>query len=73
MNIGSAIGYVTGVTSESQCVSSVFNANGGGATVVAVTSIPAGATTVAFASLATCDPFGAPPAAGATTLTPCKQ
>jgi hypothetical protein len=76
VKLGSAVGFVTGVTSSSQCVSTgtgSFNVNGGGAVVTAATSIPAGSTTVAVGSLLTCDPFGAPPTAGATSLTPCKN
>ena len=76
VKLGSALGFVTGVTSSSQCVGTgtgSFNVNGGGAVVTAVTSIPAGSTTVAVGSLLACDPFGSPPTAGATTLTPCKN
>jgi hypothetical protein len=74
VKVGSAIGYMTGVASASSCVSSVLNVDGGGATVaVAPATLLAGKTNVAFASALTCDPFGAPPAAGAVTLTACKQ
>jgi hypothetical protein len=74
VKIGSAIGYVSGAPSATSCRSSVLNVDGGGATVaVAPATLLAGKTTVAYGALLACDPFGAPPAAGATTLTACKQ
>ena len=73
IKVGSAIGYMTGVPNAGTCRSSVVNVDGGGATVaVAPATLLTNKTSVSFASALTCDPFGAPPAAGATTLTPCK-
>ena len=76
VSYGSAIGYMTNVPSAASCTNTVLNIDGGGS-LVTVTVAPAtlltGKTSVSFASAAMCDPFGAPPAAGATTLTPCKQ
>jgi hypothetical protein len=72
--IGSAVGYVTGVPTSGYCTSSLLNANGGGATVT-IASLPliAGRTQLNWTSLNTCDLLGAPPSAGATTLTPCAM
>jgi hypothetical protein len=74
VQFGSAIGYVTGVPTGSYCASSMVNVDGGGATVsVATGSVLPGSIQVPWASLLACSPLGAPPAAGATTLTPCAQ
>ncbi|PIQ51741.1 MAG: hypothetical protein COW02_13650 [Comamonadaceae bacterium CG12_big_fil_rev_8_21_14_0_65_59_15] len=74
VKVGSAIGYVTNVPAATSCVSSVLNVDGGGATVaVAPATLLTGKTSVSFTAATACDQFGAPPAAGATTLTACKQ
>jgi hypothetical protein len=73
VQVGSAIGYVTGVSSSAICTNTNLNVDGGGASVsVAPSTLLAGKTTLAYSALISCDPFGAPPAAGATTLTACK-
>ena len=74
VKVGSAIGYMTNVPNAGSCTRSVINIDGGGATVaVAPATLLTGKTSVSFASALTCDPFGAPPAAGAVTVTACKQ
>jgi hypothetical protein len=74
VQLASAIGYVTGVASASSCISSILDVDGFGATAsVGPASVVAGRTAVDFAALADCDPLGAPPTPGATTLTPCKR
>ena len=73
VKVGSAIGYMTSVASATSCSANVINVDGGGATVaVAPATLLTGKTSVAFSAASICDPFGAPPSAGATTLTACK-
>ena len=73
VKVGNAIGYVINVPSAASCTSTILNIDGGGATVaVAPATLATGKTSVSFSTALTCDPFGAPPAAGSTTLTACK-
>lgn len=72
---GTAIAYVTGVTTSCTGGNAVGNLNDDSGAVVAAgvtqwtQALPAGAYSVAFNVLPQCTGLGAPPATGATTLT----
>lgn len=74
VQLASAVGYATNVSSAASCTNSVLNVDGYGAAVVAGQGAPrAGSTSIAFPSLLICNSLGTPPSPGATTLTPCKR
>lgn len=72
---GNVVAFVTNVPTAADCKGSGGNSLGFDAMSATVTSVAAAGagTSVAWTALGNCDPFGAPPAAGATTGTPCKN